>query len=91
VKPTGVNFYDLCSTRNFCACRFQKHKKDSQVVSLYALSGSACAKAAHRTLMKLTPGRFVHETSKPKIVYKSFSYKRMCYITQKERKFIWTT
>jgi len=33
-----------------------KAQKDSQVVSLFALSGSVRAKAARGTLMKLTPG-----------------------------------
>jgi len=32
-----------------------KSQKDSQVVSLSTLSGSASVKAARRTLMKLTP------------------------------------
>jgi hypothetical protein len=32
-----------------------KAQKDSQVVSLFTLLGSASAKAASRTLMKLTP------------------------------------
>jgi len=37
--------------------RSQKRKKGSQVVTVFlALSGSARAKAAHRMLMKLTPG-----------------------------------
>jgi hypothetical protein len=31
------------SMRSFCACRSRKHKKYSQVVSLFALSGSARA------------------------------------------------
>jgi len=34
----------------------QKSKKDSQVVSLLALLGSARAKAAHKKLVKLTLG-----------------------------------
>jgi len=36
-----------------------KAQKDSQVVSLFALSGSAQAKIACRMLMKLTQGRFI--------------------------------
>jgi len=45
---------------SFCACRSQKHKKYSEVISLFlALLGSAHAKAAHRILMKLTPARHI--------------------------------
>jgi len=40
---------------SFYKRRSQKHKKDSQVVSLFEISGSACIKAARRTLMMLTP------------------------------------
>ncbi len=38
---------------NFYALRFQKHKKYSQTVSLFALLKSAFIKALHKTLMKL--------------------------------------
>jgi len=34
----------------------RKRKKTTQVVSLFALLGSALVKAAHRMLMKLIPG-----------------------------------
>jgi hypothetical protein len=34
--------------------KMQKHKKESQAISLFALLGSAQAKAAHETLVKLT-------------------------------------
>ena len=34
--------------RSFCACRAQKHYKDSEDVSPFTLSGFACAKAAHK-------------------------------------------
>jgi len=37
-----------------------KAHKNSQVVSLFALLGSVHVKAAHRTLMKFTPGKVGH-------------------------------
>jgi len=43
------------STSSFYTRRSWKCKKDSQVVSLFALWGLRCAKAARRTLMMLTP------------------------------------
>jgi len=51
----SVVFYQR-STSGFCVCRSQKCKKDSQVVSLFLSSGSAHVKAAHRMLMRSTPG-----------------------------------
>ncbi len=50
------------SMSSFCACRSQKHKKDTDDLTiLFTLSGSMSAKAVHRTLMKLTPGvNFTH-------------------------------
>ncbi len=48
------------STNSFYVRRSQKHKNDSKVVSLFALSGSACAKAESKMLLKLSQGR-VHE------------------------------
>jgi len=45
------------STYNFCACRAQKRKMTMLTwLSFFAHSGSTCAKAVHRTLMKLSPG-----------------------------------
>ena len=43
----------MCS---FYACRSQKHKKLLELTLFFALLGSACIKAAHKTLMKLTQG-----------------------------------
>ncbi len=50
--------FHQCSMSSFCKCRSQKRKKDGQIncQSFFALLGSACAKAAHRTLMKWTLG-----------------------------------
>jgi len=45
--------FHQCFTCGFCVHRSQKRKKYSQAVSL---SGSAHIKAAHKMLMKLTPG-----------------------------------
>jgi hypothetical protein len=39
--------------------RTQKHKKYSKVISVFALFGSVCIKAACKTLVKLTPGNVV--------------------------------
>jgi len=44
------------STRIFYAPRSQKHKKIVKLSVFFVLSVSSCAKAARRTLMKLTPG-----------------------------------
>jgi len=45
------------STCSFYNRRSQKHKKDSQVVNLFfTLLGSTSIKAAHKMLVKLTPG-----------------------------------
>jgi hypothetical protein len=44
----------------------QKSQKDSQVMCLFALMESACVKAAHKTLMKLTPG-CLKSTKKKKV------------------------
>ena len=41
----------------------QKPQKDSGVVNLFALSGSACAKDARRMFMKLTPICFYRYSS----------------------------
>jgi len=41
--------------RSFYTRRSQKHKNDSQVISLFALLGSVCTKALCKILMKLTP------------------------------------
>jgi len=41
--------------RQLLGVQIPKAQKDSQAVSLFVLSGSASAKAAHRKLMKLTP------------------------------------
>jgi len=47
---TSSTFYEQL----LCA-QIPKVQKDSQVVSFFTLLGSVCAKAAERTLMKLTP------------------------------------
>ncbi len=44
------------SMRNVYACRSQKCKKTVKLSIIFALLGSALSKAAHRMLMKLTPG-----------------------------------
>ncbi len=48
-----VNFINVRSMSSFSACRSQKHKKDCQLDRLFFVLGSACLKAARRTLMKL--------------------------------------
>ncbi len=56
-------------TSSFYVVRSQKHKKDSQDVSLFALVVSAHIKAANRMLMKFTPdvtNYFLHFLSKTK-------------------------
>jgi hypothetical protein len=56
-RPTpGVNLIIILRAA-FGARRSQKCKKDCQILSLFALLGSVHAKAARRTLMKLTPAR----------------------------------
>jgi hypothetical protein len=40
---------------NFCARQAQKRKKDSQVVSLFTLSGSARAKAVRKYVREIDP------------------------------------
>jgi len=51
-----VNFINVVGAA-FTPTDHKSAKKDCQVVSIFALSGSLSAKAANRTLMKLTPGR----------------------------------
>jgi len=43
-------------TSSFCAHRSQKHKNTVKSVVPFALLGSTCLKAAHKILVKLTPG-----------------------------------
>jgi len=51
VKSTpGVNFINILHTCSFCTCRAQKHKKDSQVISLFT------QKLCVNMLVKSTPG-----------------------------------
>ncbi len=51
----GVNFINVCLS-SFHTRRSQKCKKTDDLTVFFALQGSACAKAACRTMMKLTPG-----------------------------------
>jgi hypothetical protein len=48
--------FHQCSTSSFYASRSQKWKKTVKLSVFFSLLGSASAKAACRTLMKLTPG-----------------------------------
>jgi len=48
--------FHQCFTISFFAYRSRKHKKDWQLLWFFALLGSAQVKAAHRSLMKSTPG-----------------------------------
>jgi len=51
IWESGVNFINI-----LWAAQIPKAQKDSQVINIFALLGSACVKAAVRTLIKLTPG-----------------------------------
>jgi hypothetical protein len=52
----GVNFTNILRA-TFTRADPKKPKNDSQVISSFcAFPGSALEKAAHKTLMKLTPG-----------------------------------
>jgi len=52
----GVNFTnDLCAA--FMWAYPESAKKSENLTAFFALSGSVRAKAAHRTLMKLSAGR----------------------------------
>ncbi len=55
VCRSGVNFINILLAA-FTGADPKRAKKDSQIVSLYAFSGSALAIAARRTLMKLISG-----------------------------------
>jgi len=61
-KQTRAQFHQH-STYSFYARGAQKFKKDSQVISLFMLSGSTSVKAVRRTLMKLTAGVHVFQES----------------------------
>jgi len=52
--------------------RSQKRKKDNQVVSLFALLGSAPVKAASKMLMKLTPAVNFKNNLQAHFSYKTF-------------------
>jgi len=56
-------------THSFFARGAQKRKKDSQVINLFTLLGSARAKAVHKysMLVKLTPGP-IHFKALPRLV-----------------------
>ena len=54
---SGVNFINVFA-RSFYARRFQKQKKLLEQTVFFALLGSACVKAAHKMLVKLTPRLF---------------------------------
>ncbi len=51
----GVDFAEIF-TSSFYACSSQKHKNSVKLSISFTLLGSTGAKAASRTLMKLTPG-----------------------------------
>jgi hypothetical protein len=48
-------FYVQKFTCNFCTGGAQKRKKDSQVVNLFTLLGSACAKAVRKYVGEIDP------------------------------------
>jgi hypothetical protein len=52
---TGVNFVNVLRAAFACADP-ESAKKTDNLTSFFALKGSVCVKAAHRMLMKLTPG-----------------------------------
>ena len=54
-QPSGVNFINVF-TCSFYAGRSQKPKKLLNLTVFWALLGSAHLKAAHKMLVKLTPG-----------------------------------
>ena len=54
MMSSRVQFHQ-CSMSSFYARRSQNRKKTVKSSSFFVLSGSASIKAAHRTLMKLTP------------------------------------
>jgi len=47
------------SMSSFCVHISQKHKKADNLTAFFELSGFSSIKAAHRTLIKLTPDLFV--------------------------------
>jgi len=68
--------FHQCFTSSFYPHRSQKHKKTESLTEYFAPLGSAHVKAAHRTLMKLTPG--VDFTNVFARVFRTcFSYKRL--------------
>ena len=54
-QSSWVQFHQR-STSSFYACRSQKRKKLLNLTVFFVLLGSMSTKAAHRTLVKLTPG-----------------------------------
>ncbi len=55
IAPPGVNFTNMFM-RSFCARRSRKRKKTDNMTVFFMLLDSRGVNAAHRTLMKLTPG-----------------------------------
>ncbi len=55
-RREGVNFIDFLQTA-FTLVDPKSSKMKVKLTVFLTLSGTACAKAAHRTLMKLTQGR----------------------------------
>jgi hypothetical protein len=56
-----VNFTNIF-TCSFCARRSRQHKKTDNFTGLFTLLSSEHAKAARKTLMKLTPGEGQDDT-----------------------------
>ncbi len=77
VKSTpGVDFTNMF-TCSFYTRRSQRHKMMDELTFIFALLGSACLKAAHKMLMKLTPNvgpvdgkEDDHEKSRPTCLIK---------------------
>jgi hypothetical protein len=61
---SGVNFINILEAA-FTRAYPKSAKKYSQAVSLFALLGSACIKAARKSMVKLTPGEPQFGQSQP--------------------------
>jgi len=55
-RKLGVNFINILRAA-FTHTDFQSARKTVKLSVFFALSRSTCAKSAHRTLIKLTPGQ----------------------------------
>ena len=64
ITPTGVKFINVLQAA-FTSADTKSAKMTVKSSSFFALSGSACVKAACRTLMKLTPDRALLLTLSP--------------------------